>query len=635
MLDLIASSAGAILLHPATLGALVLGVLVGFVAGIIPGIGGRIGLLLALPLALAFDPFTGGVFLLALHAVVHTSGSITPIAYGLPTSASEAATAIDGFALQKKGRGAEALGASLSASVIGGVIGAIVFIAVVPLVRPIVTSFGAPEFLMLALLGLSLVATVSDRQIAGGVAVAALGVLASTVGLDALTGIPRFTFGRLELWDGLQLVSVIGGLFVVPEMLSVAASETPRPVTEPIKAHFRAMIRGMATALRHRLVLARSTAIGIVVGMMPGVGSSVAVWIAYADAARKPPADGIPFGEGAIAGVIAPEAANNAKEGGALIPTIYFGIPGSSAMAILLGGFAMLGIEPGPQFLGPQLATAASFAWVVALANILTIPIFLLSVPLLVGVTAPRPTLVAPFALIAIVTATLAAGGGLFGLAEFAIGGLLGVLLKLAGLPRAPFLLGFVMGPIAETSLGKTIAIFGFDALRRPGVIILGVAMVAVIARMRRPVAIGAAEGFSRSAATATFAGMIALGLAAIVVAQQYSDSASLAPVAASAIMAGAAAFSVFRLARRKGAPPEPMALDMGLRLAASIAVLPVIGLIPASVLFLLSVRQRIGSGSMWTLGLAILAVVLAQFLFFEGLLGIRPEFGLFEKFLS
>lgn len=616
------------------LGALVLGVFLGFVAGILPGIGGRIGLLLALPLALAFDPLTGVVFLLALHSVVHTSGSIPPIAYGLPTTASEAATAIDGFQLQQQGRGSEALGASLSASSIGGVVGAAVFIAAAPVVRPIVTHLGAPEFLVLALLGLSLVATLSDRQVAGGVAVAALGLLASTVGLDALTAVPRFTFGRLELWDGLQLVSVVGGLFVVPEMLSLARSPAPESSVRSARAEFGQMVRGMGVALRYRLVLARSTVAGIVIGMMPGVGSSVAVWIAYADAARTT-RHGPRVGSGSLAGVIAPEAANNSKEGGALIPTMYFGIPGSSSMAILIGGMAMLGLEPGPRLLGAELPTAMTYAWAVVFGNLLTIPLFLAVAPILVRMTAPRPATIVPFALVAIVTAALGASGSLFTLGQFVAGGILGLMLRAAGMPRAPFLLGFVMGPIAETSLGKTVEIFGFEALLRPGVIILGAVLLAILFRLRRPASVRIPqESFSPAAAATTLTGMIVVAVAAIVAASDYHESSWYAPAGAAAVLIGAATLALIRLPKRVRTGRPELALGTGVALAILLLALPLVGLMPATVVFLLLTRRAIAQGSWAAVSVAIAIVAAAQYLFVTGLFGQEPSFGLLNRFL-
>ena len=618
------------LLEPYRFAVLLSGVIFGFLAGILPGIGGRVGLALALPFAVAFDPLTGAVFLLAMHSVVHTSGSITPIAYGLPTSASDAATAIDGFKLQQMGRGSQALGASLTASSIGGILGAIAFIVAAPVVRLVLTNLGAPEFLLLSLLGLSSVAILSGTQIAGGVAVTALGILASSVGLDPLTAVSRFTFGRLELWDGLQLVAVVGGLFVVPEMLSLARAPAPSQMARTMRAEFFEVLRGMAVALRHRVVLIRGTIVGIAIGMMPGAGSSVAVWLAYADAARISP-DKTPVGAGSLAGVIAPEAANNAKEGGALIPTIYFGIPGSSSMAILIGGLVMLGLEPGPRFLGPDIGTAGTFAWAIVLGNLLTIPLFLATVPLLVGLTAPRPGVIVPFALVAILTVIVSTNDDPFVVAQFVLGSALGILLRAAGLARAPFLLGFVLGPSVEKSLSKTVEIFGFDALHRPGVIGLAIILLFVLVRVRRPGSVPTPdENFSPAAAQATFVSMMIVAVAAIATGISYPETAGLAPVAASVIVLVAAAFGLARLPSRKPTKPPEFATGMGAAFVSLVVATPLVGLIPATTAFLYAARRSIGGRSpTMVLAFSILAAVTAQLLFSVALVGRNPDFGL------
>jgi TctA family transporter len=608
--------------------AVLLGVALGFVAGIVPGIGGRIGLLLALPLALLFSPLGGAVFLIALHAVVHTSGSITPIAYGLPTSASEAATALDGFQLQRKGKGAEALGASLSASSVGGVLGALVFMAAAPVARPVIGSLGAPEFLVLSLLGLALVSSLSDRQPSAGLAVAALGVLASTVGIDALTAQARYTFGRLELWDGLDTISVIGGLFVIPEMLALAGSADDRRLP-PTVAELPRMLSGMLETFRHKMVLLRSTIIGIVVGIMPGAGSSIAVWIAYADASARQGGD-VPFGQGAIAGVVAPEAANNAKEGGALIPTVFLGIPGSSSMAILLGGFAMLGLDVGPSMLTTQLPTAMTFGWTVILANLVTIPLFLLVVPCLVRFTGIRPKAIAAFALVAVATAAVGTANDPLDLPQFAAGGMLGVALYLAGLPRAPFLLGFIIGPMVENSLGKTMQVFGPEAALRPGVLILGAALLIVLWRLRRPRE--GAQGVtrrSRPMAFATLAGMALVGLAAIVAALRFEGTSKIAPIVAAAILVAAALFTLLRVGREPPGPSPSMSPGMGLAFSLLLAAVPLIGLMPASLGFLALVRRTYAERWLW-LPAILAAVAVFQTLMVEGLIGSPLGFGVF-----
>jgi putative tricarboxylic transport membrane protein len=495
-------------------------------------------------------------------------------------------------------------------------------------VRPIVANVGAPEFLVLSLLGLALVSSLSDRQPSAGLAVAALGVLASTVGMDALTAQPRFTFGRLELWDGLDTISVIGGLFVIPEMLALAGGTRGETLPATV-AELPRMLSGMAEAFRHKTIMLRSTVIGIIIGMMPGAGSSIAVWIAYADASARNAGD-VPFGEGAIAGVVAPEAANNAKEGGALIPTVFFGIPGSSSMAILLGGFAMLGLNVGPTMLTTQLPTAMTFAWTVILANLLTIPLFLLVVPYLVRFTGIRPKAIAAFALVAVVTAALATATDTVGLVQFAAGGVLGVALFLGGLPRAPFLLGFVIGPMVENSLAKTVQVFGPDAILRPGVLLLGCGLLAVLWRLRRPAEGPAAVAKrSRRVAFGVLAAMVVLGASAIAAAAHFTGASKIAPIASAAILMGAASFTAWRIGREPAGPAPLMSGTVALAFALMLAAVPAIGLMPASLGFLVMVRRTFAGRWAW-MPVILVAVAILQALMVEGLIGMPLRFGLF-----
>ncbi len=202
------------------LSALVSGTALGFICGLVPGLGSRVGLILAIPLCGFWDPYPAAIFLFSMHAVVHTSSSIPTIAFALPTSGADAATVLDGYPLARMGRAGEALGASLSASAIGGVLGALAFMLAVPIARPIVTSFGPPEFLLLSLMGISLISAVSREGMLQGLTVAAIGVLCAMVGLSIRTGEPRLAFGIPELWDGLDLPALVAGLFIIPEMLT-------------------------------------------------------------------------------------------------------------------------------------------------------------------------------------------------------------------------------------------------------------------------------------------------------------------------------------------------------------------------------------------------------------------------------
>jgi TctA family transporter len=610
--DLLWSSLGDLLFDPASLGVIALGAVVGFVSGLIPGIGGRVGILLVLPFAISMDPLHGALFLIAMHAVVHTSGAIPPLAYGLATSASEAATAIEGFQLRRQGRAAEALGASLGASAIGGIAGVLAYFAMMPVIRPIVLNFGAPEFLLLSMIGLSLVAALTDGNLRGGLAVGALGLLASTIGVDILTGDPRFTFGRLELWDGVQIVAVVGGLFVVPEMLEMLADPPPAHTERALKAHMRDVAAGMLSVARHKLVLLRSSIIGVLVGVTPGVGASVSVWLSYADAARLG-RDKVPFGQGAISGVIAPEAANNSKEGGAMVPTVFFGIPGSSGMAILMGAMAALGIQLGPEFLGPKLETAFSFGWTIALANVMAVPLFFLTIPLLVRWTQPRPETLVPFAFVASVSAAWAALPGAVGMAEFAIASGVGIVLKAAGLARAPLLLGLVMGPIAEKSLSKTVSIWGFEALLRPGTIILALILIYVLIGLRRPSLAPRSEPRrSRRAMIVAYAGIIVVAVAAILTASQYKFYAALAPVSSAVVAGGFALLALIHDWSEKALPRPTVRPSHLATFGMLILLAPAIGLLGASAAFILVFLARIARVS-WKVLLLSLAIVLAM----------------------
>jgi putative tricarboxylic transport membrane protein len=610
--DLLWPALTSLLLDPARLGVIVVGAIAGFIAGLIPGIGGRVGILLALPFAISMEPLNGAIFLIAMHAVVHTSGAIPPLAYGLATSASEAATAMEGVHLRRQGRAAEALGASLGASAIGGILGVIAYFAVMPVIRPIVLNFSAPEFLLLSMIGLTLVAALTDGNLRGGIAVGALGLLASTIGVDILTGDPRFTFGRLELWDGVQIVAVVGGLFVVPEMLEMLADPPPAREERALKAHLRDVVAGMLSVARHKLILLRSSIIGILVGVTPGVGASVSVWLSYADAARLG-RDTVPFGHGAISGVIAPEAANNSKEGGAMVPTVFFGIPGSSGMAILMGGMAALGIQLGPEFLGPKLQTAFSFGWTIALANVFAIPLFFLAIPLLVRWTQPRPETLVPFAFVASVSAAWAALPGAVGMAQFAIASAVGIVLKAAGLARAPFLLGLVMGPIAEKSLSKTVSIWGFEALTRPGVIILGAILIYVLIGLRRPSLAPRSEPRrSRWAMIVAYAAIIAIAEMAILVATQFKFYAALAPVSAAVIAGGFAMLALIHDWPEKTNPRRTLDPSHLAAFAAFILLVPVVGLLTASAAFLAIFLGRMVRLP-WSIVFLSLAIVVAM----------------------
>ncbi|WP_340644188.1 tripartite tricarboxylate transporter permease [Phenylobacterium sp.] len=472
---------------PIALAGLMAGTLAGLLAGLTPGVNGRAGLMLVTPIAIGFGPSGGAVFLIAFHSVVHTSGAIPAILLGTPTSSSEAATAIDGHALTRRGEAARAIGATLSASAFGGIVGALFLFLAAPLALALVSHIGAPEVAALSALGLMSIAALSGGWLAGGLMAVALGVLIACVGLDPFSGTPRLTFGQLGLWDGVNAAALVTGLFVVPELCVREAAVAPS--TAPV-AKLGGVIRGCLEVVEHRWLLLRSSIIGVVVGFVPGLGASAAVWIAYGHA-RQTHTSPVPYGEGAIAGVIAPEAANNSKEGGSLAPTLFLGIPGSSGMGILLAAFATLGIEVGPRMLAKAPEFVFLLGWSNIASNLLAVPICLALAPAMARFASLRRDQVVPVALAAALAATALTQPGMSALIQLVAFSALGLLLKGANVARAPLLLGFVLTPGLELSLVRSSMVYGWNALSRPGVlIILGLAAIIILAAAwtrRRP----------------------------------------------------------------------------------------------------------------------------------------------------
>ena len=462
--------------------SMVLGSFLGLLMGLIPGINGRIGLLLVIPFVLGIDPLVGAVFLVAMHAVIHTSSSIPAILFGTPTSAVEAATVVDGFQLVRKGRAGEAVGALIMSSLGGGLIGAVGLLMLAPIFSVLINYIATPEIAALSCLGLLAISALANCGLAIGFAVAALGILTSTIGIDAMTGSQRFVFGNLELWDGVNIAAVVAGLFAIPEMTAMVEVEQRNAVA----TRFNDMLDGCVQTFRHFSVLIRSSIVGFVLGFIPGIGASTAVWIAYGDA-RKTAVSDIPFGKGAVAGIIAPEAANNAKEGGALAPLLFLGIPGTTSMAILAGAFTTMGVEIGPRMLTTHPQLIATLAWTIVIANLIAVPICLAVTPTIARFAALRRKQVLPFALVASIAAAIMVDKGNAALFQIALFSMIGLGLTVVNISRAPFLLGLVIGPLLEKMLIRSSMIYGWSGFMRPGVwVIIGVALVFLFLSRRK-----------------------------------------------------------------------------------------------------------------------------------------------------
>lgn len=450
------------------LGLMVLATFIGNFFGAIPGLGGNLALALLIPFVFGWEPFTGLAFLLAMHSVVHTGGSIPGILFAIPGTGPTVATIVDGYPMTQQGRGGQAMGAQLAASAVGGVIGAAVLALLIPVLRPIAIAFGSPEVFMLIVFGLTFVVILSRESIPKGFMAALLGLLLSTVGLDPHTGVGRYTFDQLWLWDGIHIVTLVLGIFAFAEMIDLGARGRGGRIAEgEVKMPWHQLWEGTVTVFTEWWLTLRTAVIGTFIGIIPGLGGDVATWICYGHAVQTCK-NNENFGKGDIRGVIGVETANNAKEGGALLPTIVFGIPGSSGMAILLGAFLILGITPGPQMLTEHLDLVWGMVWVMVIANLFGAA----SLYPLCGVMGKLAfirggLLIPPIMILAGIGSSLIRGHWQdIILVMFA--GLLGFGMKKWDFPRPPMILGFILGRLAEDYLHKSLAAWGFAFLLRP-----------------------------------------------------------------------------------------------------------------------------------------------------------------------
>jgi len=465
---------------------MLLGIFLGFWVGLLPGLGGSTTLALMLPFIYKMSPVEAFAFLLGMHSVVSTTGDITSVLFGVPGEGTTAATILDGHAMAKKGEAGRALGAALMSSLIGALVGAFALALAIPVVRPLVLSFGAPELFMLAVVGIAFISSLSGqggRALLRGFLAGLLGLLFSLVGQDPQAGVQRFTFSQLYLWGGLDLVPVLVGLFAVPEIVDLAIRGTSIAGELPQGNLGRGAWEGVKDTFRHFWLTIRCSLIGTFIGIMPGLGGGVAQWIAYGHAVQsaQDANERSGFGKGDVRGVLGPGAANNSKEGGALIPTIAFGVPGSSAMAILLGAFFMQGLMPGPDMLDKHLTLTFSMVWTMVIANTVTVVLSFFLLNQLAKLTMVPGSILIPFILFLAFIGSYTSNNHLGDLVVFLFFGFLGYLMIRSSWPRAPLVLGFVLGRIAENNFYISTIRYGPSWLLRPVVIILIVLTLLVI----------------------------------------------------------------------------------------------------------------------------------------------------------
>ena len=534
-----AAQALAALVEPVRMAYLFAGVVIGLVLGILPGVGGVAGMALLLPFTFNMDAYSAFAFLLGLGAVTSTGDTIPAVLFGVPGTSASQATVIDGHAMAKKGEAGRALSAAYVASLIGGLFGAFILALTIPILRPVMLYIGSPELLAFAVFGISMVATLAGSSPMRGVAAAGFGIMLAMIGGDPQTGTLRWTLDSLYLYDGLPLLPVALGIFALPELCDLAIRRTA--IASDAKYNVRqGMRKGALDALQNWWLIFRCGSLGAAIGAIPGLGSSVVDWFAYGHAVRTVKGATETFGTGDVRGVIAPESANNAKEGGALVPTIAFGVPGSASMAILLGAFLIHGLIPGPEMLTTHLDITYAMVWSIALANILGAGLCFLFSGQFAKIATLRYTLILPLIMCVVFVGAFQGSrdwGDLYALLFF---GVLGWTMKRLRWPRPPLILGFVLGAIIERYMFICVMRYEYEWLFRPVVMILfALAFIGLfrplfsefLAQRRRGQAIARAGFPTFRAADLLYVGLIALVIAMLVQASGWHPQAKVAPM--------------------------------------------------------------------------------------------------------
>jgi TctA family transporter len=463
---------------------------ISLISGMMPG--GNLPIaVIVLGFAGYLDPWITVTALVFFLAASDITEPVPSILMGIPGARSAQATILDGYPMAQRGEAGIALGASYMCTLVGGVIGAVALLVALPISRELLKLFGSAEFFLLSLLGLLCVAIVSSGAFVKGMLTAAFGLAIAMIGFSPITGVVRVDFGIEYLWDGVPLVPIVVGLFALPEAIDLVVANTPiarERLDTMLKEAHRDVYRGMREALNHKWLLVRSSLIGTFVGMMPGVGSSGAHWIAYAQARHTEKGGLESFGKGDVRGVIAADSANNSVDGGTLIPTVVFGIPGSGGMAILLAILVISGVQPGPAMLTRHLDLTISLVYVVALANIIVVPIMLFAARYITRIAAVPPNLLAP---IVIGIVTLAAYQATYSIEDLVLVlafAVLGIFMKRYGWPRPPILIAVVLAEIVEKYLWLSVNTYGFSMFLRPqflGIIAVMVLVMVVSLRIQ------------------------------------------------------------------------------------------------------------------------------------------------------
>ena len=447
---------GLLLLDPMTLFLIMAGTVFGIVIGALPGLTSTMGVALLVPVTFGMSPAMGLALLGAIYCSSTYAGAISAILLNIPGTPANCCTMLDGYPMTQKGESGRAIALATAASAVGGFLSIFALLFLAPPLAEFALKFGAQEYFLLAIFGVSVIASLSERNMVKGLISGCLGLFLSIVGMHPLTGDVRFTLGIAELYDGLPLVVALIGLYSIPEVISILESKQ-----EKVKQSWsvgRGVFTQMMEIFKHKILLFRATVIGIIVGIIPGAGCSIASFVAYDDAKRfsKNPSM---FGKGSPEGVIASETANNAVVGGSLVPALTLGVPGNAVSAVLLGGLMIHGLKPGPALFIENSAIVYCFILSLFVSNLVFVPVGLFIARYCARLIETPASILGPLVVGLAVMGSYAVNMSTVEVWIMLAIGMLGYLMKEFDVPREPLVLGRVLGSMAEGELARAMSL--------------------------------------------------------------------------------------------------------------------------------------------------------------------------------
>ena len=460
------------ILHFKVFLAMLMGVSIGTFTAVAPqGLGMPLVYAILLPIVIKWDPITGIAILIGASSVSAICAAYLPILFGIPGGSGSQATVLDGYPMGKRGQGRRALGASFMAGGMGCLIGTFTLVVAIPAAKPLIYLMGSPELFVIMLWGLSMVAVLAGRRPLKGLIAAGFGLLLATIGQQAQSGIMRYVFDQPYLLDGFSISIIALAMFGVPSALDLALTKLgveQQPV--PLKG---SLFDGVKDCLREWWLVVRCSFVGVWVGIVPGLGSQVVDWLAYGHAAQTCKGGRQTFGTGDVRGVIAPESANDAKDGGDLVTTLLLGFPQGVVTALFIVALLAWGFVPGPEMIKKNADVIYSVVWIQGIAGIIGTLIGFLLAAQLAKLAEVRYTFMVPIMFIFILMGAFSVNRDPVDLLVVVGFGIFGYFMRRYGYPRPAMILGLVLGDLMEKYLYRSVASYGFSWLGRPAVIVL------------------------------------------------------------------------------------------------------------------------------------------------------------------